>query len=169
MILPDRVLRKKSGQWFPDGVHIGPSSVDFRLGDQYLLPNPELEISLGKELPYRKTVASSFLLLPRQFCLATTEEWVELPEDVAAFVSGRSSIGRLGLQVQNAGFIDAGFMGQITLELANQTPFPIRLQAGVRICQIVFMQQLRKSREPYSGKYLAQVGVCGSLQHLDEE
>ena len=57
----------------------------------------------------------------------------------------RSSIGRLGLQVQNAGFIDAGFHGQITLELENQSGFPIDLKKGVWICQIVFVQMSRSA------------------------
>ena len=67
-------------------------------------------------------------------------------------MEGRSSIGRLGLQVQNAGFIDAGFHGQITLELENQSGFPIVLKKGVRICQIVFVQMSQSAEKLYSGK-----------------
>ena len=80
------------------------------------------------------------VLEPNHFVLASTAESIRVPHDMAAYVEGRSSIGRLGLQVQNAGFIDAGFHGQITLELENQSGFPIVLKKGVRICQIVFVQ-----------------------------
>jgi dCTP deaminase len=88
---------------------------------------------------------------------------------MAAYVEGRSSIGRLGLQVQNAGFIDAGFEGQITLELENQSPFPIVLQVGVRICQIVFVQMLETAEQPYAGKYLNQRGATPSRLDQDSE
>ena len=88
---------------------------------------------------------------------------------MAAYVEGRSSIGRLGLQVQNAGFIDAGFEGQITLELENQSPLPIVLQVGVRICQIVFVQMLETAEQPYAGKYLNQRGATPSRLDQDSE
>ena len=69
-----------------------------------------------------------FVLEPNHFVLASTAESIRVPHDMAAYVEGRSSIGRLGLQVQNVGFIDAGFHGQITLELENQSGFPIVLK-----------------------------------------
>ena len=90
-------------------------------------------------------------------CYPITLSWpqrvsIRIPNNMAAYVEGRSRIGRLGLQVQNAGFIDAGFEGQITLELENQSPFPIVLQVGVRICQIVFVQMLETAEQPYAGR-----------------
>ena len=88
---------------------------------------------------------------------------------MAAYVEGRSSIGRLRLQVQNAGFIDAGFQGQITLELENQSGFPIVLKKGVRICQIVFVQMSQSAEKPYYGKYSAQSGATASLLEVDPE
>ena len=84
-------------------------------------------------------------------------------------MEGHSSIGRLGLQVQNAGFIDAGFHGQITLELENQSGFPIVLKKGVRICQIVFVQMSHSAEKPYSGKYDGQSGATASLLEVDSE
>ena len=91
-----------------------------------------------------------FVLEPNHFVLASTAESIRVPHDMAAYVEGRSSIGRLGLQVQNAGLIDAGFHGQITLELENQTGFPIVLKKGVRICQIVFVQWTKRSHSKSS-------------------
>ena len=88
---------------------------------------------------------------------------------MAAYVEGRSSIGRLGLQVQNAGYIDAGFHGQITLELENQSGFPIVLKKGVRICQIVFVLMNQSAEKPYSGKCGAQSGATASLLEVDPE
>ena len=66
-----------------------------------------------------------FVLELNYFILASTAESIRVPYDMAAYVDGHSSIGSSGLQVQNAGFIDAGFHGQKTLELENQSGFPI--------------------------------------------
>ena len=95
-----------------------------------------------------------FVLEPNHFVLASTAESIRVTHDMAAYVEGRSSIGRLGLQVQNAGFIDAGFHAQITLELENQSGFPIVLKKGVRICQIVFVQMSRSAEQPVQRKVL---------------
>jgi dCTP deaminase len=168
LIVSDRTLRKKAGKWFPKGLKIGPSSVDLTLGDSFAYPDPRFGgITLGEPVAFKKSTADKWTLAPHRFVLATTQECVDIPDGVAAFVSGRSSIGRLGLQVQNAGFIDAGFCGQITLELANQTQFPIVLIPGVRICQIVFVRQDRRSRNPYSGKYQGQIGATPSRLEQD--
>ena len=84
-------------------------------------------------------------------------------------MEGRSSTERLGLQVQNAIFLDIGFHGQITLELENQSGFPIVLKKGVRICQIVFVQMSQSAEKPYSGKYGGQSGATASLLEVDPE
>ena len=90
-------------------------------------------------------------------------EYIKLPADLTAFIEGRSSIGRMGLFVQNAGWVDPGFEGEITLELFNANQrVPIRLQAGRRICQIVFARTDQPSEAPYAGKYLGQRGPTAS-------
>ena len=66
-----------------------------------------------------------FVLEPNHFGLSSTAESIRVPHDIAAYVEGRSSVGLLGFQVQNTDFIDARFHGQITLELENQSGFPI--------------------------------------------
>lgn len=171
MIVPDTHLRQMVTQgYLPEGVKIGPSSVDLTLGNSFswLAPSRR-KIVLGEHVEYASEVADSYELLPNHFVLATTRESIRIPNNMAAYVEGRSSIGRLGLQVQNAGFIDAGFEGQITLELDNQSPFPIILQVGVRICQIVFVQMLEKAEQPYAGKYLNQRGATPSRLDQDSE
>lgn len=77
-------------------------------------------------------------LLPGQFALASTKEFLNLPQHIVGFVQGKSSVGRNGLQIENAGLIDAGFIGAITLELYNMAPWPIKLKAGMPICQLHF-------------------------------
>ena len=84
-------------------------------------------------------------------------------------VEGRSSLGRLGLFIQNAGWVDPGFHGEITLELFNANRCAIKLQAGRRIGQLVFARMDQAARNPYRGKYQGQRGATGSRVFLDEE
>jgi len=98
---------------------------------------------------------------------ATTQEFVKLPNGLTAFVEGRSSIGRMGLFIQNAGWVDAGFEGRITLELYNANSLPIELCSGRRICQLVFCKMDRETENPYRGKYFKQERSVGSRVFMD--
>ena len=101
--------------------------------------------------------------------LATTEEVIRLPDYLTAFVEGRSSIGRLGLFIQNAGWGDPGFEGAITLELFNANAAAMRIVAGRRICQLVIARADGPVARPYAGKYQGQRETTGSRAYLDEE
>lgn len=93
-------------------------------------------------------------------------EEINLPSHLAAFVQGRSSIGRAGLTVQNAGYIDPGFHGHITLELKNETSSTISIRPGYPVAQIVY-EEARGVEKPYSGKYNGQVEATGSRMEQD--
>jgi len=84
-------------------------------------------------------------------------------------VEGRSSIGRMGLFIQNAGWVDPGFEGMITLELYNANSLPIKLQAGRRIGQFVICEMTTPADEPYNGKYQGQNKTIGSRVFKDVE
>ena len=118
---------------------IQPASVDIRLGNTFAVvrDSPSGVLTMENEIEYHTIRADSYLLLPGQFVLATTMEFVALPDDLTAFVEGRSSLGRMGLFIQNAGWVDPGFQGEITLELYNANRFAIELKAGRRIGQLV--------------------------------
>ena len=149
--------------------NIQPSSVDFTLGNHFLEVNTshmEL-IRLDEEIHYREIESDQIVIPPRSFLLATTQEFIKLPDHISAFVEGRSSIGRMGLFIQNAGWIDAGFEGRITLELFNANALPIKLQCGRRICQIVFCKMDKPSERPYKGKYFGQTESVGSRIYMD--
>lgn len=154
-----------------DAQSIQPASIDCRLGDHFLIPddNRMEVISLDSEIQYRDIVAESITIPPHSFLLATTQEFVELPDNVTAFVEGRSSIGRIGLFIQNAGWVDPGFKGRITLELYNASALPIKLQAGKRICQLVFAKMDDKADNPYNGKYQGQGKTVGSRVYQDTD
>ena len=149
---------------------IGPASIDLRLGSSFSVPvNTSDDVTLGDQVVYvHHEFPDEKAILPGQFLLATTMEKVKIPKDMCAFVQGRSSIGRIGLTVQNAGFVDPGFYGEITLELVNESPFPIRLIPGYRIAQLVLMDATEVT-EVYEGKYNGQEGATGSRMHLDRE
>ena len=94
-------------------------------------------------------------------------EYFSLPDDLTAFVEGRSSLGRMGLFIQNAGWVDPGFEGEITLELFNANRCAIELKSGRRVGQLVFAKMDCKALKPYSGKYQKQRGATGSKVFLD--
>lgn len=150
---------------------IQPASVDIRLGRCYsVLKNTSSgPISMGVPLEYETVEADTFIILPGQFVLATTMEYFKLPHNMTAFVEGRSSVGRLGLFIQNAGWVDPGFEGEITLELFNASETAILLQCGRRVGQLVFAQLDRDAENPYSGKYQGQRGAVGSRIYQDDE
>lgn len=150
---------------------IQPASIDCRLGDHFLTVDDfNMEgLTLDTDVRYREHRGESITLPPHSFLLATTMEWVKLPADLTAFVEGRSSIGRLGLFIQNAGWVDPGFEGRITLELYNASSLPIRLQAGRRVCQLVFCKMDQAALNPYQGKYQGQEQSVGSRVFQDSE
>ncbi|WP_078596371.1 dCTP deaminase [Evansella clarkii] len=150
---------------------IQPASIDLRLGTHFLVIDEHRNVSLSLEnqANYREFITEERITIPpHSFLLATTKETVELPNNLTAFVEGRSSIGRLGLFIQNAGWVDPGFKGQITLELYNANSLPIELTVGRRICQLVFAE-VDTEAEPYSGKYLHQTGATNSRVYEDAE
>ncbi len=150
---------------------IQPASIDCRLGTHFLsLDDNRMDvISLRSDIIYREFEEKAVTIPPHSFLLATTMEYIELPDHVTAFVEGRSSIGRIGLFIQNAGWVDPGFKGRITLELYNANSLPIRLEAGRRICQLVFCKMDRTAQVPYHGKYQGQEKTVGSRIFSDAD
>ena len=149
---------------------VQPASIDIRLGNTFSIVEDTSAgiVTFDKPIVYKEITSERYLLLPGQFVLATTIEYINLPKDLTAFVEGRSSLGRMGLFIQNAGWVDPGFSGEITLELYNANRCAIELQAGWRIGQLVFAKMDQAARKPYNGKYQGQKGAVGSRIYLDE-
>ncbi len=169
MIVSDETLRRMLAERTivlepVEPYQIQPASVDLRLGRHFLkIDENSLEsLSLDSQPPYVEMEKDEIIIPPASFLLATTVEFVKIPTNVTAFVEGRSSIGRMGLFIQNAGWVDPGFEGTITLELYNANRLPIRLTSGRRICQIVFAFMDRSTNRPYAGKYQGQKRTVGS-------
>ena len=88
---------------------------------------------ISKELPDLNTKVQiqgdePFILHPGEFVLGSTLEKITIPNTMVARIEGKSSLGRLGLLIHStAGFVDPGFDGNLTLELANVSRLPITL------------------------------------------
>ena len=110
----------------------------------------------------------AFVLHPGEFVLGSIFETVTLPDDVAARVEGKSSLGRLGLLTHaTAGFIDPGFSGHVTLELSNVATLPIKLWPGMKIGQLCFFRLTSPAENPYGSaaygsRYQGQRGPTAS-------
>jgi dCTP deaminase len=158
---------------------IQPSSIDvrldrfFRLFDNHKYPF----IDPAEDQPELTRLIEAkgddpFILHPGEFVLGSTFEAVTLPDDVAARLEGKSSLGRLGLLTHStAGFIDPGFSGHVTLELSNVATLPIKLWPGMKIGQMCFFRLTSPAEKPYgsseySSRYQGQRGPTASRSHL---
>ncbi len=154
----------------PD-IQIQPSSVDLRIGNEFkgfriirkpcIDPMDKSDIDSYMESFYIDE-GEPFIIHPGEFALATTYETIKLPDNIAARVEGRSSMGRLGVTMHvTAGYIDPGFQGKITLEISNIGKMPVALYTGQRVCQIVFETMTSSAEIPYGhperdSKYMGQ-------------
>ncbi len=180
MLLSDRDIRAEldTGRIALDPYEpamIQPSSVDvrldrfFRLFDNHKYPvidpaEDQPELTRLVDVP----ADEPFVLHPGEFVLGSTFEQVTLPDDVAARLEGKSSLGRLGLLTHStAGFIDPGFTGHVTLELSNVATLPIKLWPGMKIGQLCFFRLSSPAERPYGhgadgSRYQGQRGPTAS-------
>jgi dCTP deaminase len=134
-----------------DDEQVGASSVDVRLGHQFIIlrtaavthVDPTKRKELTKQIQrsqqkIRVSLHQPFIIHPGQLALGAALEYLSLPKHLTASVEGRSSWGRLGLLIATACHVDPGFKGCITLELVNDGQVPLVLYPGVRIAQLVF-------------------------------
>ena len=178
MILGDIEIRKlidegKITAFGNNKLIVNSASLNVRLGNTFLVPKKKFfnGVHLGDEIQYRRYEIrdnEEFCLMPGQFALAVTQERFHIPPTLAAYVQGRSSIGRAGLTVQNAGYVDPGFYGTITLELKNETCNPIYLKPGYPVAQMIF-EECTSVEKPYQGKYNGQIEATGSRMQQDKE
>jgi dCTP deaminase len=140
----------------------GSCSVDFRLGNEFNVfehsrhPFIDLKSKAGLDGLMRPVIVEPgepFILQPRDFVLAITEETLELDAETLGRLEGRSSLGRIGIIVHGtAGLFDPGWSGKATLELSNLSRMPVALYAGMRICSFTFEQLSSPVSVPYSKK-----------------
>ena len=181
MLLSDKDIRKaiEEGRIVvepkPDfDVALSACSLDLRLGYEfstfkfmhisYFDPLKDKEVKMEK-ITLKK--GEFFILHPGQFALASTLEWLELPDDIAGRLEGRSSLGRLGIVVHStASLIHPGMKGNIVLELSNHSHIPVALYPEMRICAVSFEKLTQPAEKPYykqkGAKYVGQKGAVES-------
>jgi dCTP deaminase len=185
MVLSDRTIREEveAGRIAFDPFDpklIQPSSVDMRVDRKFRVFHnaryPFIDVRQPMEdLTELVEVEGDdpFILHPGEFVLGQTLERVRLPDDIVARLEGKSSLGRLGLLIHStAGFVDAGFEGNLTLELSNVANLPITIYHGMPIGQISFMRMDAPVESPYGSgetgsKYQGQAEPTPSRFHLN--
>ena len=163
-----------------DAALVQPSSIDVRLDRYFRVFNNSRYTHIDPALQQDDLTTEvepdgddPFVLHPGEFVLGSTLEVVTLPDDLAARLEGKSSLGRLGLLTHStAGFIDPGFSGHVTLELANVATLPIKLYPGMKIGQICVIQLSSTAEHPYGSsiygsRYQDQRGPTPSRSYLN--
>ena len=159
---------------FEDGC-VNPSSYDLHLGSHFQLAvetkllDPRSEQSIRDN--FTEMLTCQIIVEPGGFILGTSVERVIVPPDCVGMVVGKSSIARLGWEVENAGLLDPGFCGEVTFEIVNNHISPILLYAGMPFAQLVFFPV--KACENHYGeretsKYQHQHGATISRYHLNQ-
>jgi len=187
VVLSDRDIRAEieAGRividpFIPDAVQ--PSSVDLHLDRRFRVFRnsryPFIDVRADQPDMTELVEISGddpFILHPGEFVLGSTFERVGLPNDLVARLEGKSSLGRLGLLIHStAGFVDAGFSGNLTLELSNVANLPITIYEGMKIGQISFQRLSSPAEVAYGeasigSKYRGQRDPTASLYHRDFE
>ena len=185
MLLSDGDLRKElaSGRLGLDPLDeamIQPSSIDVRLDRFFRVFNNTKYTHIDPRQQQDDLTAlvetvddEPFVLHPGEFVLGSTFESVNLPDDLAGRLEGKSSLGRLGLLTHStAGFIDPGFTGHITLELSNVANLPITLWPGMKIGQLCLFRLTSPAENPYGStvagsRYQGQRGPTPSRAYLN--
>lgn len=159
-----------------DKHQIGPTSVDVRLGVEFLqLPRSStgaqtydaMTVGDASYKMTRRDFGEPLFLHPGQLVLGSTFEFVSMPPDLACYVIGRSSLGRTGLVIATATGVSAGYRGCITLEIANVGEVPLPLYPGMRVAQLVLHDT--QGAESYKGRFTCSTGPVPPLLSRDRE
>jgi len=174
LLCEDKVERESG-----EDLHVGPSSLDVHIaGEKVKLEGGSngtggnvVNVAEQVTHPEKEVLedVEAVVVQPGEFCLARTDEYFDLPPDIMALMHGRSSIGRLGLFVENAGLVDRGFSGTLTLELYNPTNNVIKVPVQTRVAQLAFFYQGGTEDTAYDGKYQEQIDATASRAYKDDE
>ena len=126
-------------------------TIDLRLGYDFLVSVQGRESSIDASLnddnkhpidsffqETRRRIGDTFLLHPNQTVLASSLEYLKIPQDIYVSLNMRSSYSRLGLSIST--IIQPGYCGCASLELTNANKNPIKLTVGAAIFQISLIQ-----------------------------
>jgi len=153
-----------------DPKRLAPAGYYITLGKDLLIPKKGETIDIGgdRNPEYRKVQISQkgYTLKQHDFILGETEEILTIPHNYAAFIDGRSSLARLGLEIhQTASFIFPGHTESIiTLEIKNSGMSNIVLRSGVQIAKLIFFRTDEFATKGYKdiGDYAHQPDIAGA-------
>ncbi len=184
--LSSRIKSKDSNRIFIDPLisddQVGAVSIDLRLGCDFLVsvlnhkPSVSLHPTEGHSSPEtffqsaRRNLGDVFLIHPSQTVLATSLEYIGLPNDLYADILSRSSYHRLGVSISS--MFQPGFRGCISLELFNHSNVPVELIVGSRIVQARFFKNEEEEEYMNTGqrrKYIGNVRPTVSRAQLDAD
>lgn len=136
-----------------DSSLVQPASIDMRFSGRYQFMKPS-RVDIGGTHPqspvYGEVSQGLLILPPGGFALASTLERVEIPNDLAGRLEGKSSLARSGLVIHTtAGFVDPGFRGYPTLELANVGNSHLYIHPRALVCQMAFEVLDKPAERPY--------------------
>ncbi len=182
MILSDRDIKERLKKDLTiDAIsdeQIQAAWIDMRLGNDFRIfrttSQPFIDVHDVKDYTESIHVDDDmpFIVHPNEFVLGQIKERIRLPADLAAYIDGRSSLGRIGIVVHvTSGYVDPGFEGVLVLEMTNVGKMPVALYPGMRICKLVFFKLSSPAERPYfakkDAKYKDQEGVVGSRIHKE--
>jgi dCTP deaminase len=140
---------------------LGAASIDLTLGDEIrVIERGSEPIDLLNDADYRDHTRVE--RLDRPYVLASgstihgiTRERITLPPNLCGFLEGRSRFARLGLMIHvTSAFVQPGVSNRQVLEMSNVSGQPLRIHAGVRLCQLVLMRTEGEAR--YAGRFADQ-------------
>ena len=157
---------------------LNATSLDIRLGDTILIEIPPpanhgpwvVDYREREPLHMEEVVIDSkygYQVQPKEFFLGHSVEEFDLPDDITVLLRIKSSMGRIGLEHMDAGFIDPGFNGVLTLEYINMTRYHQQtVRPGDFVGQLIFFRNIEvdpefsyRSKGNYNGrKTVTQVG-----------
>jgi len=145
---------------------IGPGSIDLRLGFSFLRFKENISFDLNTSddtISFDLKSEDNLILKPNEIILANTLESVFLPSDIGAIITGRSSLSRIGLQINiSQDFVQPGYANPIPLQLVNlHSDKTITLPVNIRICQLILFDASSKTSKPYSVDIYSKYGKEG--------
>ena len=140
---------------------LGAASIDLTLGDEIRVfdtgPGP---IDLVESADYRDhtrvlSLDQPYVLPPGSTVHGITRERITLPRNLCGFLEGRSRFARLGLMIHvTSAFVQPGVSNRQVLEMSNVSSHPLRIHAGVRLCQLVLLRT--EGEAAYTGRFADQ-------------
>jgi dCTP deaminase len=140
---------------------LGAASIDLTLGDEIrVIEGDATPIDLVADSDYRDhtrlaPLDEPYVLGPGSTIHGITRERIRMPTNLCGFLEGRSRFARLGLMIHvTSAFVQPGVDNRQVLEMSNVSGHPLRIHAGVRLCQLVLMRTEGDAR--HDGRFATQ-------------